>query len=337
MNGTAILFQDCPPIKDELWESLYEEVSAEQEALVEQLVSVLAASFLVVLERQLFDYLHGQWSSETDELRTETCHVPRNNDISERDFSGLDRLMRLKVSANVDFISGLILYTNNKTSESLSNMTETELRGNLDSAIKLAREKAKHLKSKKASLRKQRYTAIQQKKQKKKEKEQRQLKEKQKAQDDILIDGQCKSFADIQAVLDKYTTEKEKIGAIKRQLAFYKTLNISSIPVSKFFLTSHSKKLTIETLTENLGFIVERWKLALLESNGPSTSGITKQRIVDKSSTISSLKRKFLDEAEVERERKERGGVSSSKKKKAQFPGSQIIGKRIKHKFVTKN
>ena len=60
LDGTAVLFPDCPPVKDVLWDSLYEEVSSEQEAMVEQLLSVLCASFLVVCERQLFDYLHGQ-------------------------------------------------------------------------------------------------------------------------------------------------------------------------------------------------------------------------------------------------------------------------------------
>ena len=61
VDGTAILFDDCPPIKDEIWDAIYE-VLPEQEALLEQIVAILCASFLVACERQLFDFLHGQWS-----------------------------------------------------------------------------------------------------------------------------------------------------------------------------------------------------------------------------------------------------------------------------------
>ena len=60
-----------------------------------------------------FDFVHGKWAAEqSDEVHRETSSVPRNNDISERDFSGLDRLLRSKSTANLDFIEGLILYVN---------------------------------------------------------------------------------------------------------------------------------------------------------------------------------------------------------------------------------
>ena len=92
---------------------LYAVRSSEEDVLVEPIVSVLCASFLITVERQLFDYLGGEWSSGSEEICEQAVTVPRNNDITERDFSGLDHLLRIKGLAKLDFISGMMLYTNN--------------------------------------------------------------------------------------------------------------------------------------------------------------------------------------------------------------------------------
>ena len=222
----------------------------------------------------------------------------------------------------------MLLYTNNKTSAALRQMSESELHEHLDSAIKLARQKAKTTKQRKLALRQQRYDLLQEKKRKKAEKQMKKLKEKQKAQDDISVDGQCKSYASIKELLSKYTSDKGKIAAIKRQFAFYKTLAIPNIPASKFYLTSQSKPIPLEALTENLIFIVERWIIAMQQPVEQTQSDqISKQRIVSKVGSVSLLKRKFQHDANDERER------MGKKKRKSCFPGDEIVGQRIKHKF----
>ena len=75
---------------------------------------------LLCCERQLFDFLHGKWSGDqSEEIMQQTASVACNNDTSEHDFSGLDRLLRVKPTANIDFIEGLTLFTNNKTGQYL--------------------------------------------------------------------------------------------------------------------------------------------------------------------------------------------------------------------------
>ena len=52
VDGSAVLFRDCTPIIDEVWDS--PDIPQEQEDLLDQLLPVLCASFLIVCERQLF-------------------------------------------------------------------------------------------------------------------------------------------------------------------------------------------------------------------------------------------------------------------------------------------
>lgn len=335
IDGSAVLFTDCPPIKDTIWDSIYEPVEAEQESLVEQLISILCASFLVVVQRQLFDFLHGKWADIQNDLRDESAAVPRNNDISERDFSGLDRLIRTKISANIDFMSGLLLYTNNKTAQSLHSMNEEELSAALSSATKLARKKRQHSKAKKLELRQQRYAKIQEKKAKKAEKDLKRIKAKQKAQDEIIADGQCKDVNDLRNIKEKYSG-KELTLALKRQFAFYKSLNIPGVAASKFHLTSKGKQLPVDILELNLEHIIEKWKIAMQTATEGSTAPSTQTIIQDRQSRVSSLKRRLVHEADTEWERKCRCQGSAPKKKKKEFPGDEIVGNRIKHKFKIK-
>ena len=119
-----------------MWTSLYAPRSDEEYAPVEQIISILSASFLIALERQLFDYLGCKWSTASKEVHDESKTV--NNDISERDFSGLDRLLRIK--GKLDFISGMILmYTNNKTGEALKQMSPKQLK-EFNGVIPMARK-----------------------------------------------------------------------------------------------------------------------------------------------------------------------------------------------------
>ena len=121
------------------------------------LISVLCVSFFIVCERQLFDFLHGKWAAEqSEEIHRQTASVARNNDISERDFSALDRLLRSKSTANMDFIEGLILYVNNKTGQYLQILSASELHNEIAMAMKGARKHAKLYKEKKKNLREQR-------------------------------------------------------------------------------------------------------------------------------------------------------------------------------------
>ena len=141
--GTGVLFEDHPPIKEEVWTSLHQPMSAEHYALVEQLIGVLCAIFLTAVERQLFDFINGKWREESHDLRYESATVPRNNDISEWDFSDLDRLVRIKSTARLDFICELVLYTN-KTAAALRKMSR-QLHEELGAAITLVRETLKKL------------------------------------------------------------------------------------------------------------------------------------------------------------------------------------------------
>ena len=338
LDGSAVLFDDCPPIKDEVWSSIYQEVPEEQEALLDQLVSVLCASFFVVCERQLFDFLHGKWASEqTEAVRSETSSVPRNNDISERDFSGLDRLLRAKATANLDFIEGLILFVNNKTGDYLKQLSPSELNKEIKSAMCTARAKAKHFKEKKASLRQKRKEIVIAKQKHREELQKNRMIQQQKIQDDVRIDGQAKSPEDVDTLLVKYSSVTEQKKAFARQLKFYRTLKVPGVPSTKFFITSQGKALSIENLKENLLFIISSWNSTMLTDSEAApledTPSTSTSNIQSQSQNINTLKRKLVEEAEAERQKKAKKYKRSDSKRVADYPGDAIIGRRIRHRY----
>ena len=97
------------------------------------------------------------------------------------------------------------------------------------------------------------------KKKKREALEQSRLRAVQKAMEDVSIDGQQKDRAGVEAMLNKYVTAKEEKDVIKRQLNYYKTLKIKSVPYQKYNITCAGKEHSVKILAENLIFIIEVW------------------------------------------------------------------------------
>jgi E1A/CREB-binding protein len=90
---------------------------------------------LIILERQCKVQLPGgkYWDHEPasiDKLST----IPTTNTVSERDFAQLDVLMRTKPSAFTTTFESIIMWTNNKTSDSLNSLPADEKQSILDDA-----------------------------------------------------------------------------------------------------------------------------------------------------------------------------------------------------------
>ena len=94
----------------------------------EESLQIILINFLIIVERQLSDWLHDGILTENTQcvsknLRIESKPVATTNIVSERDFTNLDRLRREKPNANTIALEGIILFSNNKT---LQWLTETK-------------------------------------------------------------------------------------------------------------------------------------------------------------------------------------------------------------------
>jgi E1A/CREB-binding protein len=125
LNGSAVLFEDIPPNKNEIYKYVYESFCDND--LIRQALAVGCKSFLIVTERMLADHLPGgKFNDPSIQIQNETKSVPKHNIACERFFSGLDRLVRKMPTANTIGIEGILLWSLNETSDYLDNIDKKE-------------------------------------------------------------------------------------------------------------------------------------------------------------------------------------------------------------------
>ena len=76
-----------------------------------------------------------------------------------------------------------------------------------------------------------------------------------------------------------YSTERGKKDALRRQLNFYRTLKIKGIPHTRFYATSGGQELGLQTLKENLLWVINRWA-TVIASSSQSASAATERKVV---------------------------------------------------------
>ena len=59
LHGQMVLFEDYHPVKDKLWDSLFQLVAAEIEDLTKQALIIICHSLSLCIQRQLVDHLPG--------------------------------------------------------------------------------------------------------------------------------------------------------------------------------------------------------------------------------------------------------------------------------------
>ena len=90
------LFHDIEIHKDDLYNSLFADSgSSTLDTLTVEALEVIFNHFNLVVQRQLCDHLQeGKFDNPSPFLQEESQHVPKINQIGERVFGTLDRLVR---------------------------------------------------------------------------------------------------------------------------------------------------------------------------------------------------------------------------------------------------
>ena len=123
MEGIEIILNG-KVTKDEIYEELMKE-NEELDVLTEECLQVLCCSCAILLKWQLKDQLPGgKYYQPNDEIMEETTGALKENIISERDFSQLDRLLDKSPTTSTVAVNGIVCFINNKTSEYLESISE---------------------------------------------------------------------------------------------------------------------------------------------------------------------------------------------------------------------
>ena len=251
--GEAVVYPDFPPSHDTIFDLLVS--PSEYDTIAQEIVQMIFSAFSSLLSRMVEDHLPGGiYDNPSARLVSETKSVPKTNTVSERDFAKLDRLLREKPNATTLSIEGMILFSNNKTARWLNSKSEEERQQLMQKARTLAPEFRKQYKLRKLNLLQERARILQAKKMELERMREKRLKEKEELTQSILLYGLWQSTQDIEKGLSLLKTKREKVKALKTQLDFRKKVLEQAHPdKSVFFITRHSRQLSITEISNNLG------------------------------------------------------------------------------------
>ena len=252
LSGTAVLFDDFPPVEDAIFSILIS--PSEYDATSQEILQNLFASFSLLVSRFVEDHLPaGKYHNPSTQLQTETKSVPKTNVISERDFSQLDRLLHQKPNASTLCLEGMILFANNKTSKWLDSKSPEERQELFKKARAIAPEFKELYRMRRVSMLEERSKMLQAKQLELERMRLKKLKEKEHLTESIVIYGLWQTREQVNENLSKLKTKKEKIKALKVQLDFRKkVLEQSHFEKDIFFITKQSKQLPVEVICDNL-------------------------------------------------------------------------------------
>ena len=125
LTGEAVLYDDCPPTKDHIFELLV--TPSVYDATTQEVLEVLLSAFSTLISRLVGDHLpDGKYHNPSAKLITETKSVSKTNVISVRDFAKFDRFLHEKPNASTLSLEAMIMFTNNKTASWLNSKTVKE-------------------------------------------------------------------------------------------------------------------------------------------------------------------------------------------------------------------
>ena len=235
---------------DDVWVSLV------QPSEVDPLVSLMLQAVFHALSLLVAKFVNDNSTpSDALSLRTqhETMSVKTSNIISERDFAKLDHLICQKPGASLLALEAHIMFTNNQTSEWLSQKSDEERERLVTVARKIAPTHRKKFKERLAYLRVQQEEALKEKEEAAERQRERILLQKEKLTGEIVKLGLWQTPQDVDACLQGLRSETSKRDSIKTQLRFRKTvLEQKYRDMSVFQFSSNRVHFTSTKLKENL-------------------------------------------------------------------------------------
>ena len=266
LSGEALLYDDFPPSKDAIYDSLL--TPNDNDGMTQEILQVLCSAFSLLVSRLTDDHLpDGRYDCPSENLKKETQSVPKTNTISERDFAKLDRLLREKPNASTLSLEAIVLFSNNKTASWLQSKPQDEKEKLLRKARLCAIDFKKLYRARKLRLQEQRAEIWRSKQAALQRLREKQLKEKEKLTNDLMLHGLWQSEPDILQGLAKLDSKRDKLNALKTQLNFRKkVLEQQHHNKEVFFFSKKKKQLTVDELTQNLVILVKPLTQASLQS-----------------------------------------------------------------------
>lgn len=123
LDGSCRIFPDLSVHFDVIFDSLFQP-SENLDDLTQATLEALMHVLLLISDRQAEDHLEGgKYCNPTESKQTAASNVPTTNLISERDFGSLDVLMRMKPATSTLYLEYLIMWSHNKTSKWLKELS----------------------------------------------------------------------------------------------------------------------------------------------------------------------------------------------------------------------
>ncbi len=242
LEGKLVFNEEIAPVeKDAVFDMLIICDDEDFNAVTQQALELICSALLLVLERQCEDQLPGgEYSSPSQSLCRQASNAPTTNIISERDFAVFDVLSRQKPAASTAALEALIMWTHNKTSDWLENLTDEE-------RSKYHRDARKNVMQIKDKLQDRRVKILQERRQKMIDKQEKEIKNMEKkvqenAEPTLKIEAIGVLWVSTEAMELALTkiADKEKINSVYCQMQFHKTMLNSKAPAGHYSQKSRS-------------------------------------------------------------------------------------------------
>lgn len=281
IEGSAVCIPGAEIHEDDVWNALIQ--SNLTDTMTQELLQLLFRAFSVTTQRLLIDHLPGGIHHDvTDaEIIGETASVPTTNVSPERDFAVLDRLLREKPNAHLVALEAMILFSHNKTSSWMEQLTYDEREKLLQSARTLAPTVREKFKARRREIEARREKYLEKRAEAIARKELKTVREKEKLTKQIEKFGLWTSRAEIEDGLEVFVKQTKKKEVLKLQINFRAKVLGQKHPnkdVFKFF--RNRKQHSVGQLKENLFLlvVVEEEETSLTSTESISTP-TTRERI----------------------------------------------------------
>lgn len=257
IEGSAVCIPGTEIHKDDVWNALIQSNSTD--VMAQELLQLLFRAFSTTTQRLLIDHLPGgiHHNVTEKEIIEETASVPTTNVSPERDFAVLDRLLREKPNARLIALEAMILFSHNKTSSWMEQLTDDEREKLMRAARTLAPTIRAKFKARRQELEARREEDLEKRAEAIARKELKVVKEKEKLTKQIEKYGLWTSREEVEEGIEAFVKQAKKKEVLKLQINFRHKVLSQTHPNKDVFKFSHNRKqYCVSQLKENLFLLI---------------------------------------------------------------------------------
>ncbi|XP_035661622.1 uncharacterized protein LOC118405900 [Branchiostoma floridae] len=303
--------QPVQPIKDEVFNSLYNNTSDNISTMTKQALEVILSHMIVVLERRFPEQLYGAYSDSSNPTqREEMKGMEKSNRRGENDFGYWSQILTTKPSISLMAAEGQLMFKTNKTAEWLRKLSKDNP-GRYSAILSLVKKRKNEWKKKYAERENEQQEAREAKLQAQAEEHARKIKKKEEQQDGrkkqleeyggpASTPAECEEFI---ATVSPLPENKEKL-ALRAHITYLKEKHPAFAKSnSLFILSSGGRDHKPDILSANLRSILRSPELqtqseAATEPEEATTSA-PQQRLTaeDANDKVDRIKAQFAKKA----------------------------------------